>query len=334
MLAELPYSDPPMNQETSDLHDRLVAAKAAYLREASDDTLYDILLALAASDIVVPVIVSEDGERIDPIPMFTENRDPIFVCFTDMEEAAYESLPENAVLAEIHFRVFLEMVVELNMGFLIDPFTEQLNIFAKPDVCRDIHALLFPPPEQHDIEEVVALKQESRRTPTREATMAFLAALYHAEVYVPGINIYSEADEQRFREMELTPNTVFTTQDPSRFRMNTVEVEGKEYVTVYLHQGDIPVPQGQSLDEIPPIEKADTIVHRMIRRFPMAELAEQHSQGKRIAGLVLDYECPTGAVLLPADLLQLMTGIPDMNRVYKEQRDEEIDTNGEARDFS
>lgn len=330
MLAELPYSDPPMNQETPDLHDRLVAAKAAYLREATDETLYDILNALAPSDVIVPAFVSDEEMRCDPIPLHGEGTAPLFACFTDMKEASDAPLPEGGVLVTVPFRAFSELMADMNAGFLIDPFTELLNIFAKPDVCRDIHALLFPPPEQHDIEEVIALKQESQRTPTREATMAFLAALYHAEVHVPGINIYSEADEQRFRETVLTPNTVFTTQDPSRFRMNTVEIEGKEYVTVYLHQGDIPVPQGQSLDELPPIEKADTIVHRMIRRFPMAELAEQHSQGKRIAGLVLDYECPTGAVLLPADLLQLMTGIPDMNRIYKEQRDEEIDTEGEA----
>lgn len=310
-----------MNQETPDLHDRLAASKAAYLHEATDETLYDILFALAASDIVVPVFVSEDGERVDPIPLQGEGVEPIFACFTDMTEAADAPLPEGAVLAQIPFRAFSELMVDMNIGFLIDPFTKLLNIFAKPDVCRDIHALLFPPPEQRDIEEVVALKQESQRARTREAYMAFLSALYHAEVHVPGINIYSEADEQRFRETVLTPDTVFVTQDPSRFRMNTVAIEGKEYVTVYLHHGDIPVPQGQSLDELPPIEKADAIVHRMIHRFPMAELAEQHSRGERIAGLVLDYQCPTGAVLLPAELLKLMTSLPDMNRIYRERTD-------------
>lgn len=315
-----------MNQETPDLRERLVAAKAAYLHEATADTLSDILHALAPSDVIVPAFVSDEEMRCDPIPLQGEGPAPLFACFTDMKEASNAPLPEGGVLVTVPFRAFSELMADMNAGFLIDPFTELLDIFAKPDVCRDIHALLFPPPEQHDIEEVVALKQESRRTPTREATMTFLAALCHAEVHVPGINIYSEADEQRFRETVLTPDTVFVTQDPSRFRMNTVEINGREYVTIYLRQGDIPIPQGESLDELPPIEKADTIVHRMIRRFPMAELAKQHCRGKRIAGLVLDYDCPTGAVLLPADLLQLMTDIPDLNRIYRERRDEEIDT--------
>lgn len=303
-------------------HARIIAAKAAYLKEPTGDTLSDILYALAPATVCVPAYLGDNGNDILPLTISPSEDVSLFVCFTDMEQATEQGLPEGAFVAELPFRDFCEQAVVAEMGFVIDPFNQPLNIFEKPDVCRDIHALLFPPPTVLDIVEVTAKKQAFLKNADKETTLAFLPALCHSQVYVPGTVILSDADHERFVKEVRESNELFQPNDPSRFKMDTVNIDGEEYITVYLHQGDVPDSDREGTAALPETAAVTEVHICMTRRYDMAELIEQHKEAKRIAGLVLDYQCATGSLLLNREWLKFLSTIPRENIRYEEKQDE------------
>lgn len=303
----------PLN---TDDNTRLKAAKEAYLAEGSSDTLLALLTLLSDAAVWVPARIPEDAASFTPLVLPAENGTAVLPCQCSLEDGDENRLPEGAVFVRTNFRALLDLAIEEGMGVILDPFNSPLTSFGNPEICREIREALYPAPAVHDIAEVIALKEQALQAQEKESYKAFLAALCRSKVYVPGLSVYSEEDSKLFCNKSV--GDIIQTKDEVRFRMNTVVLNGDEYLTVYLCRAYLPDADGEPVPQVPENADPGSVIHHTIRRFDMAELVERYSHAKQMAGIVVDYQSPTGAVQLPVELLKIMTSVPQDGTHYEE----------------
>lgn len=304
----------------------LLKTKLAFIKEPSASSFNDFAMALNVANVYVMTVEVTDEETGEPYtqPLSVQGEDgkSFFFCFSTIEaaEEMAQSYPDGAQVTAYKFRDFLDYVYDVGKGFIFDLEHDPLYLFAESEQVKQLHDNLPPRVEQEvrPLADLTAIKARYMLSGSDDDKLEMLRALRDSRLYVHGIFILSDADAQRVKDT--MPKGFISMSDPTRFRMDTVDVPN-EGVCIAVYTSEKYMPEYTGEGNTPPVpddlQDSEMFVHGT-RQVDFDFFIEHFRGPCRMPGLILDHGSPTGELFIPRCLIINMADVPNGRIKYQD----------------